>query len=110
MIQSLFYFFFFFPSPHKLQLWFCCAREGTKERSVREQIGCYFCLVRGFLLREFFFFWFGSSSEIRVFRFAIVRNSVPEKTEGGARSPLFLGFGAGRRAAVEEELAGCAST
>jgi len=48
--------------------------------------------VRGFLLREFLFFWFGSSSEIRVFRFAIVRNSVPEKTEGGARSPFIFGI------------------
>lgn len=38
----------------------------------------------------FFFPWFGSSSEIRVFRFAIVRNSVPEKTEGGARSPFIF--------------------
>jgi hypothetical protein len=46
--------------------------------------------VRGFFLREFFFSWFGSSSEIRVFRFAIVRNSVPEKTEGGARSPFIF--------------------
>jgi hypothetical protein len=68
-----------------------CGREGAKERSVREQIGGYFCLVRGFLLREFFF-GFGSSSEIRVFRFAIVRNSVPEKTERGARSPFIFGI------------------
>jgi hypothetical protein len=45
--------------------------------------------VRGFLLREFFF-GFGNGSEIRVFRFAIVRNSVPEKTEGGARWPFIF--------------------
>jgi hypothetical protein len=60
----------------------------------------------------FFFFFLGLGAVVRFVSFALqlcgIQYQRRLKEERGRL--LFFGFGPGRRAAVEEELAGCAST